>query len=320
MRIIEAVDEYVAKRRAEGCLFVSAESKLRMLCRSCGDIELSTLSGEQIFLFTNSGNCSQVTRIHKFSAAKCFVDYWTRHGQMPALVLQKPARPSAPRGLYIYTPAEVRTILRAAEKCQQRCRKLSGSTLRTMLATIYATGARLDEVLTVRVSGINLKRRCIAFESSVSRAGRTLPIGPDLRAILAMYLALAGRRKGEDGSLFRGKKDDYVSRNYINTRFVRLCRMVGLQKKPDGRTPRLLDLRYTFAVHRLTHWIRQGADLNVLLPALSTYMGYASLTAAEKFLSYTPERFKIDLQKLSPAKGRRHWRDDPELMSLLGSL
>ncbi len=33
--------------------------------------------------------------------------------------------------------------------------------------------------------------------------------------------------------------------------------------------PRLHDLRHTFAVHRLTAWIKRGADLNRMIPALS---------------------------------------------------
>jgi hypothetical protein len=67
----------------------------------------------------------------------------------------------------------------------------------------------------------------------------------------------------------------------------------------------------------LNHWIKQRADLNELLPALSTYMGYASLTKAEQFLAYAPERFREDLRKLSPASGRRHRRDNPELLRSL---
>jgi hypothetical protein len=35
----------------------------------------------------------------------------------------------------------------------------------------------------------------------------------------------------------------------------------------------LHDLRATFAVHRLIAWYRDGADVQRLLPLLSTYLG-----------------------------------------------
>jgi hypothetical protein len=57
-----------------------------------------------------------------------------------------------------------------------------------------------------------------------------------------------------------------------------------------------------------------------MIPALSTYMGYASLMSAEQYLAYVPERFRGVLQKLSPARGRGHWRDNPELMRYLAGL
>jgi hypothetical protein len=37
--------------------------------------------------------------------------------------------------------------------------------------------------------------------------------------------------------------------------------------------PQMHDLTHTFAVHRLTAWIKRDADLNRMLPALSAYIG-----------------------------------------------
>jgi hypothetical protein len=84
--------------------------------------------------------------------------------------------------------------------------------------------------------------------------------------------------------------------------------------------PRLDDLRCTFAVHRITSWVRNGADLNRMLPALAAYMGQMGLGATERYLAMTPERFRKALNKLSPARSRNKWRNDPALMKFLVSL
>ena len=55
------------------------------------------------------------------------------------------------------------------------------------------------------------------------------------------------------------------------------------------RQPRLHDLRHTFAVHRLTAWYQQGADVQRLLPQLSVYMGHACLSSTQFYLTMTPD-------------------------------
>ena len=42
-------------------------------------------------------------------------------------------------------------------------------------------------------------------------------------------------------------------------------------------------------MHRLTSWYRDGADMQRLLPALSTYLGHANLDGTSVYLSMTPE-------------------------------
>jgi site-specific recombinase XerD len=49
------------------------------------------------------------------------------------------------------------------------------------------------------------------------------------------------------------------------------------------------DLRHTFAVHRLTSWYRQGADVQKLLPQLSVYLGHVHIRATQVYLTMTPE-------------------------------
>ena len=104
--------------------------------------------------------------------------------------------------------------------------------------------------------------------------------------------------------------------------FRKLRRLAGIERY-DGATyqPRMHDLRATFAVHRLTSWLRQGGGLNRLIPALSAYMGQCGLGSTERYLKLTPERFRTQLVKSCPKHPRRkRWRDDPALMKFLEAL
>ena len=44
-----------------------------------------------------------------------------------------------------------------------------------------------------------------------------------------------------------------------------------------------------FAVHRLTAWYEQGADVQRLVYHLSVYLGHANLTETQVYLTMTPE-------------------------------
>ena len=42
-------------------------------------------------------------------------------------------------------------------------------------------------------------------------------------------------------------------------------------------------------MHRLVDWYRQGADVQLLLPKLSTYLGHIGLAETQHYLTMTPD-------------------------------
>jgi integrase/recombinase XerD len=69
-----------------------------------------------------------------------------------------------------------------------------------------------------------------------------------------------------------------------------LRRLAGIARDEKSTyQPRVHDLRHTFAVHRLTEWYRQNANVQRLLPALCTYLGHAELGSTQRYLTMTPE-------------------------------
>jgi site-specific recombinase XerD len=76
----------------------------------------------------------------------------------------------------------------------------------------------------------------------------------------------------------------------VDRAFARLRQYAGVQRSDGGRyQPRFHDLRHTFAVHRLTAWYAQGADVQRLVYHLSVYLGHVDLAATQVYLTMTPE-------------------------------
>lgn len=66
--------------------------------------------------------------------------------------------------------------------------------------------------------------------------------------------------------------------------FVHLRARAGV-----NRHARLHDLRHSFAVNRLVAWYREGADVQRLVPHLSTYLGHRRMVSTQRYLTMIPE-------------------------------
>ena len=65
--------------------------------------------------------------------------------------------------------------------------------------------------------------------------------------------------------------------------------LAGLRRKDGARyAPRLHDIRHSFALHRLESGYHEGADVQRLLPHLSTYLGHVGIAETQRYLTMTP--------------------------------
>lgn len=323
MNLSEGIDAYVERKRSGGVSFHKGALNLSSFRRHIGDQPLDQITTQHVLTFLNGPRTSTPTWRGKHGLLRHFFEFWISRGEMPLLLLPPPRSPSPPTfHPYIYTKEEIHRLLTSA-RIGQRYEKcaLDAQTLRTILLTLYATGALVGEVLNLSCEDVDLKRAVITIRSNRFSRSRRLPIGRDLRDVLMTYLKSRRGKKINGSCLFVTKDGLRIRHRNLAIRFGKLREIAGIARR-DGAIyqPRLHDLRSTFAVHRITSWIKKGADLNRMLPALSVYMGQVGLTSTERYLSMTPERFRKELNKLSPDKGKRHWRHDTVLMRFLEGL
>ena len=323
MKVSEGVSPYLARRRAAGLLFERPEALISGFCRHIGDIQFDQLEIRHVLTYLDAAHTANRTWRTKYQMLLRFLEFWFYRGAMPDLLMPPPKPPERQTFVpYVYSRAELRALLRATTQDQRkRERALDRQTLRTIILLLYGTGARLGEVLNLSHNDINLKARLMTISHPHLRRSRSIPLGADLCDVLKRYLLWRLRQNFQSDYLFVTKSDGPVSKGRMTVDFQRL-RSIAKVSRGDGtqQQPRLDDLRYTFAVHRITSWIRNGADLDRMLPAMAAYMGQTGLGATERYLAMTPERFRKALNKLSPTHSRNKWRNDPALMKFLASL
>ncbi len=321
MILSEAVALYVTCRRSQGSPFTSTESTLRAFCRSCDDLALAEVTSEHVTRFCNRSECAPTTRLSRFSAVKCFLEYFACRSYAPRLILCRPAQPLKRRVPFIYTHSQVKALLASTVECRgSRC-GFSGETFHLFLLFLYATGATVSEALGLRRCDIGPKHNQIrlGLQGGVIRS-RELPVPTELIRRLRRYKDRSPGRFSAEAPLFTDRQGKPLKRMSVVGRFTKLLKITGTPDSTDGKAGRMQDLRFTFAVHRLDAWIKSGSNLHEMLPALSAYMGYSSLMKAEQFLDFAPERFRLDLEKLSPSTSGPEWSANASLMRFLRQL
>ena len=115
-----------------------------------------------------------------------------------------------------------------------------------------------------------------------------MPAGADLVGVLRRYAAIRARRPRPEGtqSTFLACRDGSpLKKAIVRHAFHATLRVAGIDsRKPGCRAPCLHSLRHSFATHRLTSWYRESAEVQRLLPALSTYLGHGSVAATQVYI------------------------------------
>jgi integrase/recombinase XerD len=323
MKLSDGIDQYLIRKRANGLIYDREERYFAGLYKQLGDVDLSQMTTCQVLVYLDGPLTTTITWRMKYRCLEQFFDFWSSRGAMPTL-LMPPSKPKVRQTFvpYVYTVAELTALVRATAKSQmQKNCQIGAETFGTLLLLLYGTGAQVGELLSLTRNDVNLKTGMITIRNKKYSRYREIPTGADVHGVLSTYIDWRNQRGPSSERLFVKKDGGSLVPKTVNNNFQRLRKISGICRH-DGATyqPRMHDIRYAFAVHRITSWIREGVDLNQMLPALAVYMGQVGLGSTERYLLMTPERFRKDLDRLSPMRSKKHWRDDESLMNFVTSL
>jgi integrase/recombinase XerD len=295
MNLHQLIEQYVAFRRALGERCKTQASVLRAFSRSIGPgADVRDVRAEQVSAFLAGSGPFTLTWHHKYSILLCFYRYAVSRGYatstpLPAVVPRRPP-PFVP---YIYSQEDLRRLLEATDTCRRHRGSVEPVTARTIVLLLYGTGLRVSEALGLDRADVDLESCLLTVRQTKFFKTRLVPVSRELGGVLAQYAKQRPApplKPGEAIPFFTACRAGRVKRATLECCFRRLCEHASIRRSDGARyQPRLHDLRHTFAVHRLTSWYRQGADVQKLLPQLSVYLGHACLAATQVYLSMTPE-------------------------------
>jgi site-specific recombinase XerD len=294
MKLALAIQEYVEHKRSLGMLFKSSTVRLKAFLKQLGDVELESITPEQVTVYLN-GTPGPVTSFWfaKHTALNGFFQYginccYLERSPLPS-VLPQPLAKFLP---YIYSVADMRRLLEAADSRHRFVWLLEPHTVRCLLLLLYGTGVRIGEATRLTISDVDFHNRTLMVRGTKFFKTRMVPFGSDLARVLGDYYASqwADKSPKPDSRFLCTRTGNSITIQTAELVFYRLRAEAGISRSDGARyQPRLHDFRHTFAVTRLVTWYREGKNVQRLLPHLSTYMGHVRIADTARYLTLTKE-------------------------------
>ena len=212
------------------------------------------------------------------SGMKRFFQYLLREKLMstdPSAHLQSP---KLTRGLpQSLSEADVEALLAAPDEDT-----LLGLRDGAMLETLYASGLRVTELVTLKMAQVSLDMGVVRVMGKGSKE-RLVPIGEAATDVIQRYITTArgeilGGKKTDD--LFVTQRGRAMTRQMFWHLIKRHAIKAGVNKPLSPHT-----LRHAFATHLINH----GADLRVV----QLLLGHADITTTQIYTHVARERLKL---------------------------
>ncbi len=152
---------------------------------------------------------------------------------------------------------------------------------RTMFEVLYATGLRVSELVTLRITQVSLDMGVVRVMGKGSKE-RLVPLGEEALDWLCRYLAESREvllDKQVSDALFVTARGEGMTRQMFWYLIKKYAKQGGLSKPLSPHT-----LRHAFATHLLNH----GADLRVV----QMLLGHADISTTQIYTHVARERLK----------------------------
>ena len=153
---------------------------------------------------------------------------------------------------------------------------------RTMLEVLYATGLRVTELVSLRLTDINLRQGVVRVMGKGNKE-RLVPLGEEAIAWIEHFLQTARdpllKNSLHEDVVFPSNRGQIMTRQTFWYRIKAHARTAGITRKLSPHT-----LRHAFATHLLNH----GADLRVV----QLLLGHSDLSTTQIYTHVAQHRMK----------------------------
>ena len=293
--------------------FLSGSSK-----RPVAELDLKDLDPPGILAFLSylerERKNGAATRNVRLSAIHALFRYVAsrnpEHLELAQRVRSIPFKRAAQRAIDYLEREEIESILKTIDRTTPKGRRDYA-----LLATMFNTGARVQEIADLRASDLQLTKPFQVRLFGKGRKERYCPLWPQTAAVLRAFSKEQNLDLRSEARVFLNHRDEPLTRfgiRYIlGRRLDRTSEVI-----PNLRKKRLHphSMRHSTAVALL----KSGADLSTI----SHYLGHASLTTTNRYAKVDLEMKRKAIARVQPIthRSRTPWGKTPTTLDWLESL
>jgi len=197
--------------------------------------------------------------------------------------------PHTPRRPHIFSEKQIAKLLCVATGLPRRSTSLLRSQVfRLAVVLLYTAGLRRGELVRLVISDYDATERTLLVRKSKFHKSRLVALSSSAADEMERYLR-ARRRLPHSADAPLLVSNHNGLRAYSGASFGMAMRCLFRKadvRTPEGRFPRVHDIRHTYAVHALLRWYHRGLDVQTKLPALATAMGHVSIASTAYYLPF----------------------------------
>jgi integrase/recombinase XerD len=225
-------------------------------------------------------------------------------------ILGIPFKRTRPRPIEYLEHAEIEAVLATVDRITP-----AGRRDYTLLATLFNTGARVQELLDVRATDLQLTKPYQVRLVGKGRKIRTCPLWPQTAHLLRALGVERGLALGSDARVFvhhRGMPLTRFGVRFILAKYLRRAAATQPQLARKKLHPHCL--RHSTAVHLL----KSGVDVLTI----AHWLGHATVTTTNRYATIDLEMKRQALAKAQPLRTPRRpaWRRDATVLEWLEAL
>lgn len=157
---------------------------------------------------------------------------------------------------------------------------------------LYCCGLRPAEARLLKKENVDLVRGSVYVVESKGHKDRVVAVADDLLQIMRSYSTLISEIYPDSDYFFpRYDGDGPYTKRWTEEMFWRCFSMAGITAF-EGPKPRVYDFRHTFATECICRWMREGRDIDAMLPFLSAYMGHARYEDTLYYVHMVPDFYE----------------------------
>lgn len=294
--------------------FIAEKNRREVAGLQLSDLDVDTVKAFLTHLELRRGN-KPASRNYRLAAIRTFFKHLVRNdlsraNQYQRVLALESKKTHPPLAQYL-EPEDMRVIL-----AQPDCRTAQGLRDHALLTFLYNTGARVSEMLAVRLDDLSLR---YPKQVILHGKGKKTRICPLWRETVSALQRLPTVRAGQRGDLvFRNRRGEPLTRNGV-AYLLRKYTGLAARKVPSLRRRRITPhvARHSAAVAML----QGGVDVT----GIRDILGHTSIATTSRYITTNLQMKREALEAfwrragISP-KRSTPWKPTPDLLAFLNSL